>query len=490
MLGQQNGKIAVAALVALLAGSVSGAVPVARFVLPVAVTPVTVTQPPSTPPLEAPMLPPGIDLSRGSFRVGAVKVDALLDRSRVGPDGTIFADVRLTADQVQDDGARRPIDFALVLDVSGSMSDDNKIGLMKRACLGLEERLGPEDRVALVSFSTSARTLFPLQGLPLERICQPIQVVAFENAVKELIARGGTNISSGLELGAAELRGHARPGAARRIVLLTDGQPNAGDATPDGLRGICARLDREGISVTTVGLGLDYNAQLLSSMAESGGGSYHYVDAPERIAGIYDAELRSLRTLVARGVKVTLEAPEGTEIVNVVEWQPERSGRALTFSVGDMESGRTTKIVVQLHVSSVPETHLPPVNLRVTASAEDARSEALARGEVSLGARLTDSPEDARASMNADARLDVEEAHVGALLETVRDKVEKGDRAGAHACLLELRAARKDVTYKAADGKVASMNVDELDKALSADSYEERTRAVLFTKSAALATGK
>ena len=484
MLGQQNGKIAVAALVALLAGSVSGAVPVARFVLPVPVTPVTPPLP--IPPLEIPTLPPTSDLSRGSFRVGDVRVDALLDRSKVQlGDGTFFADVRLTAEEPNIDGVvpTRPIDFALVLDVSGSMSDDNKIGLMKQACLGLSKQLGRLDRVALVSFSTSARTLFPLQNLPQEALSLPIEVANYQRAVQELVARGGTNISSGLELGASELRGHARPGAARRIILLTDGQPNAGDATPEGLRGICARLDHEGISVTTVGLGLDYNAQLLSSMAESGGGSYHYVDAPERIAGIYDAELRSLRTLVARSVKVTLEALDGAEIVNVIEWMPERSGNTLAFNVGDMESGRSTKIVVQLRATKTPR-------LRITASAETPMTNAIARGEVALAATLATSADEVRASMNADARRDVEEANVGALLETVREKVEKGDRAGAHACLLELRAARKDVTYKAADGKVASMNVDELDKALSADSYEERTRAVLFTKSAALATGK
>ena len=379
---------------------------------------------------------------------------------------------------------RRPIDFALVLDVSGSMADDNKIGLMKQACLGLEQRLGNEDRVALVSFSTSARTLFPLQSLPMspwEKV--PAGIVRYRQAVADLIARGGTNISSGLELGAAELRTHARPDAARRIVLLTDGQPNAGDATPEGLRSICARLEREGISVTTVGLGLDYNAQLLSSMAEAGGGSYHYVDAPERITGIYDAELRSLRSLVARGVKVGLEALGGAEIVNVVEWLPERSGNTLGFSVGDMESGRATKIVVQLRATGTPR-------LRVTATAADARSGVIATGETALEARLTANAEEARASTNAQASRDVEEANVGSLLETVREKVEKGDTAGARASLAQLRAARKDVTYKAADGKVASMNVDELEKALSADSYEDRTRAVLFTKSAAIATGK
>jgi Ca-activated chloride channel family protein len=477
MLGHQNGKIAVAALVALLAGSASGAFPVARFVLPA--NPAPPVQRIWSPDSTVEVLP----LSTGSFRVGGVKVDALLDRSKVQADGTFFVDVRLTADQVQDDGVRRPIDFALVLDVSGSMADDNKIGLMKEACGRLEQRLGSEDRVALVSFSTSARTLFPLQSIPQNYTDCPLELANYHKAIQELVARGGTNISSGLELGAAELRGHARSGAARRIILLTDGQPNAGDATPEGLRGICSRLEREGISVSTVGLGLDYNAQLLSSMAESGGGSYHYVDAAERIAGIYDAELRSLRSLVARGVKVNVEALDGAEIVNVIEWQPERSGNTLGFNVGDMESGRATKIVLQLRATATP-------HLRVTATAADTKTGASATGEVALAATLTTNAEEARASMNADARRDLEEANVGALLETVREKVEKGDTAGARACLAQLRATRKEVAYKAADGKVASMNVDDLEKTLSADSYEERQRGVLFTKSAALATGK
>src|SRR5581483_1838788 len=82
-------------------------------------------------------------------------------------DGTVFLDVRLTADVAPGEAVakHRPVDLALVLDVSGSMADDNKIGLMRQACLGLADQLSSDDRVAVVSFSDDARVLFSLQSL-------------------------------------------------------------------------------------------------------------------------------------------------------------------------------------------------------------------------------------------------------------------------------------------------------------------------------------
>ncbi|MEZ0227002.1 MAG: VWA domain-containing protein, partial [Planctomycetota bacterium] len=338
MLAQQNGKVAVAALGSLLLSSGFGWLPVARFVAPR-----TPPRPIPPKPVTPDPLPPTMTNvpSHGTVKVGPLTFEAMLSQSKLaaGTDGTVFVDVKLTADalRVRAD-ERRPIDFALVLDVSGSMTEANRIGLLKEACLGLRQQLSDQDRVSVVSFSTAARTLHGLEKPSPE----------YDEAIRSLVARGGTNISEGLELGAEELRKAVRPGAARRVILLTDGDPTLGDKTPEGLRGICSRLAQQGISVSVVGLGLEYQSRLLSDMAEAGGGTYHFVDRPERIGGIYDAELRTLRTLVARGVTVTLEATNGAQLLDLIEWNGARDGNKITINAGDFESGRSTKIVARL----------------------------------------------------------------------------------------------------------------------------------------------
>jgi len=479
MLAQQNGKAALAALTALLAGSAFGAVPVARFVAPRTADPDPTPTPWHRPP--SPPTPVGLGpLSQGTFRAGPLTVETMLSQSKIqqGSNDTVWVDVRLAADFAPEQGPRRPIDFALVLDVSGSMADDNKIGLMKQACLGLEERLGPEDRVSLVSFSTSAQTLFPLQKVGPE----------YRRAIQQLIARGGTNISAGLELGAAELRRSVRPGAATRLLLLTDGQPNAGDSTPEGLCGLVKKLEQQGISCSTVGLGLDYNAKLLSDMAEAGGGSYSYVDAPQRIAGIYDAELRSLRTLVARGVKVQLE-PVAGEILEVIDWQADKAGRGVVINAGDFESARRTKIVARVRVATgVAGTRCGVV--RVQVRGEDARSASGFGGSVPLGAEVVPLGEDTLASVIPAAQKDVADARVGDLIEKARTRAERGDTAGARAAFEELKQQRRTVSYEARDGKKIEMSVDEMQQAYENGSSDDRARALLFSKSAASAAAR
>lgn len=485
MLAQQNGKVAVAALGTLLVGSGLGWVPVARFV---GAKPSPIVNPDRTgcwPPM--PPAPAPATASKGSFKAGPLTVEAMLSQSRIhaGSDGLIYVDVKLTADTTPDTGERRPIDFALVLDVSGSMADENKIGLMKQACAGLQQHLTAQDRVSVVSFSTSARTVLGLQKPSSE----------YQDAIRQLAASGGTNISAGLELGAEELRRAVRPGAARRIILLTDGHPtpNVGDWTPEGLRGVCKRFQQQGISVSAVGLGLDYNSKLLSDMAEAGGGSYHYVDSGQRIAGIYDAELRSLRTLVARGVSVSIEPVNGAQLVDVIEWTGERNGQALTVNAGDFESGRATKIVARLRARTwrdgcetkggAPSSH---DLIKVSVRGEDAlRSSTFGEGPLVLGAELTNDAQVAQRSVIVEAQKDVEDAEVGDLLEKARVRAERGDTAGARGYFEQLKAKRADVSYQAGDGKTEKMNVDQLQKAYETGSTEERQRANMFSRSAA-----
>ncbi|HZU95831.1 MAG TPA: VWA domain-containing protein [Planctomycetota bacterium] len=476
MLLQLNGKVTATALSTLLLGSGFGLFPVGRFVAPRAPEPE-----PGPKPIHVPFGPLGSN-STAHTKVGPLSVDALLSQSRVclAEDGTLYVDVKIKADESTAELERRPIDFALVLDVSGSMADDNKIGLMKQACLGLGEQLGSKDRIALVSFSTMAQTLLPLGK---------IDNAEFDRAVRALVAQGGTNISDGIALGAAELRKNAREGAARRILLLTDGQPNQGDATPEGLSRLCGKLYHDGVSVTTVGLGLDVNGRLLSDMAESGGGTYHFVDDPQRIRGIYDAELRSLRSLVASGVKVTIEGV-GAELQDVIEWTPERSGNKVTINVGDLDSGRSTKVVARLRVKTGRDKPIADL-VRVSVSCTDARvRQEISPQTVALGVTFTDDLAQARSSTIQAAQPDLESAQVGELIETARASAERGDRARMHAALAELQAKRKTLEYTARDGKVMKMDTVQLGAALESNSFEERARGSLFSRSAASAECK
>jgi Ca-activated chloride channel family protein len=494
-----HSKLAVATLGVVLAGTTLGWVPVGRFQGP---RPWRCVLPPPPTPIAGPNL-------HETIRVGPVTVDAALSHGKIVPasDGSFYVDVRVTADALAAN-ERRPIDLALVLDTSGSMQEQDRIGLLRKACDRLAADLGPDDRVALVTFSTDSRTLFPLGKFDRSTI------PAYTDAVKGLIACGGTNIASGLERGAAELEKHARPGAARRLLLLTDGQPTVGVQAPEALKSLARRLSAAGFSVGTVGLGLEFNASLLSAMAEVGGGLYHYVDSPDRLAGIYDAELRSLRALVAKDVTVMLVPEEGFEIVRVVEWQatrlPRRESsrridgdappaprhRADSFDVrvGDLEAGRAVKIVAELRwAGAAMDARVPSGAVHVVASATHAGTGQVANAVLrALSVGRTSSVGEFLASANPSVRVDLDDALVAESLEQARACTEKGDVAGARANLKKVAAVRNEVQYKAADGRIERMDVQTLERALCDEpaSGETNQRAQRWTRSAASSAGR
>lgn len=466
------GRASLAALGLLLTGTATGLLPVGKFFAP----PTPPAPRPVTP--HRPLVPVGPVASRGALRAGPLALEAVLGQSQLlrGGDGSLFLDLKLTAADVPASaGERRPVDLALVLDVSGSMADDNKITLLRQACLGLASKPGPDDRVAVVSFSDDARLLFPLQGLG--DAARP----AYEQAIRRLVPCGSTNLSGGLEAGAAELRRAGRTGAARRLLLLTDGIANRGITDPNGLGNLAARLGTEGFSVSTVGLGLDYNAGLLSSLGDKGGGHYFYVDAAEKIAAVYASELEGLRALAAKNVRLALQPAPGVRIVQVVSWPCDAGPDGKTqVTIGDVEAGRASKIVVQLEVptssgcmtaegTSVAYASIADV-VAVGLQGEEARTgETLRPAPLALAVGITEDRAAADASVALDVQKDLVNARVAAELSQARHAAEQGRLDEAKRSFDRIRRMNVDhVEYRAADGRVEQARLGEIEKGLCA----------------------
>lgn len=473
--GSTNGRATLAALGLLLAATATGLAPVGKFFAPPPAPKPPVSPPRPQPP--TPLAPVTSGPSRGKIQVGPVALEAVLGQSRVlrGGDGTLFLDLKVTAaESAKTDGERRPVDLALVLDVSGSMADDNKITLLRQACLGLASELGSSDRVAVVSFSDEASVLFPLQTLKYDgpALSLPLEApeARYMAAIRQLVPCGATNLSAGLEAGAAELRRAGRPGASRRLLLLTDGIANRGVSEPNGLRGLVSHLGSEGFSVSTVGLGLDYNAGLLSMLGDVGGGNYFYVDAAQKISAVYASELRGMRALVAKSVRVSLKPAAGVAIEQVVSWSGETTGDGRTLvTLGDLEAGRTTKIVVQLRVPTNQAVSAQDV-VAVTFAGEAAGSgELLAPSPVLLGVGVTDDSSLALASVATDVQKDLVNARVARELDRARVAAEQGRLQDARRAFDELRRMKvEQVEFKGADGRVESAGLATFESALCA----------------------
>jgi len=283
--------------------------------------------------------PPAPALPTGPDQDGPLTLDLALDAGAVLRDAPttryVVATVKAPAEE---SGNRVPVDLALVLDVSGSMSGAGKIEQARRAAHAVMESLGAEDRVALVSFEDRARRLSAL-GRP---------GVGLQSLVDGLSPGGGTNLSDGLLTGFDAL-GDASDGRVRKVLLMTDGQANQGVTSPEAL----AQLTRQpGLTVSTVGVGYDYNERLLASMADAGGGGYHYVDANSSLATVFEQELHQAAHLVTASTRLDLELAPGVTATRVLGWEAQLTGGRVAVDLGALPAGTTRTVVVEVEVTA------------------------------------------------------------------------------------------------------------------------------------------
>lgn len=185
-------------------------------------------------------------------------------------DGTYFLRIGVQGYDVPE--AERPsANLVFVIDVSGSMSQENRLGLVKESLALLVDRLRADDSVSIVVYGSNARTvLYPTAGSERQAIL---------NAINSLETEGSTNLEAGLLMGYDMANQAYIPGGINRVILSSDGVANVGDTGPNSLAAKIRGYADAGINLTTIGVGLgNYNDVMMEQLADQGDGAYAYVD--------------------------------------------------------------------------------------------------------------------------------------------------------------------------------------------------------------------
>ena len=217
--------------------------------------------------------------------------------------------VSLNAAELADNTKRAPVNVAIVLDRSGSMAGD-KIRNAKAATIEALKRLGPDDIFSVVTYNHAIETLVPAQ--------RATQVDAIMHQINRIKAEGDTALFGGVSQAAAEVRKHLGPERISRIVLLSDGRANVGPQSPEDLGRLGASLIKEGISVSSIGLGEDYNEDLMTQLAQRSDGNTYFVAESMDLARIFTSEFGDALNVIAKDIELVIAFPEGVHPMKVV----------------------------------------------------------------------------------------------------------------------------------------------------------------------------
>jgi Ca-activated chloride channel family protein len=228
---------------------------------------------------------------------------------------------------------RTPLNLALVLDCSGSMGDAGKMSYLKQSLTVFLGSLKHDDLVSIVGYNDWAW---------LVRETQPVGDGAWiQNAVQSLQAGGSTNLHDGLMLGFEQLERNFDIRRNNRLLLLTDGIANRGVTDPEQIASDALSYNRQGIYLSVIGLGMDLDDHLLSTLAQQGRGAYHFVDSVQEMDKVFRQEAAGLVERVANDVRVSIVPAAGVRLTSVTGYEgnpPEGGVQVVLYEMGAGDS--------------------------------------------------------------------------------------------------------------------------------------------------------
>jgi len=252
-----------------------------------------------------------------------------------------YLKVGLTGFEMSSKAGRTPVNVSLVIDKSGSMGGQ-KIAKALEAAKFAVRRLGPRDVVSVVAYDSTVRVLVPATRLDdKEAVCR---------AIDRLESGGTTALFAGVSKGAAELRKFLDRNRVNRVVLLSDGLANVGPSSPSALGELGASLIKEGISVSTMGLGTDYNEDLLVALARRSDGNHIFIERPEDLAKIFNFEFDDVLSVVAQEVAIEVTLAEGIRPIRVLNREAEINGRQVIVKLNQLYAEQEKYILVEVEV--------------------------------------------------------------------------------------------------------------------------------------------
>jgi Ca-activated chloride channel family protein len=253
----------------------------------------------------------------------------------------VYLKVSLVGQHTERTAHRPAVNLCLAIDRSGSMAGE-KLDRAREGAIAALHRLSREDTVSVIAYDDTVDVLVPASSAADRG--------AIDEGIRALTPGGGTALYAGVAKCAEELRRGLDADRVNRIILLSDGQANVGPSSPAALGAFGGELMAEGISVSTVGVGLDYNEDLMTELALRSDGRHAFVRRASDLVAFLDEELTSVTSVVARNADVRIRCLGGAHPVRVLGRAADIVGQTVTTTFGKVYGGREHFLLVELAV--------------------------------------------------------------------------------------------------------------------------------------------
>ena len=265
---------------------------------------------------------------------------------------TIYIRVGLTGFDIEGRPSRAPVNLAIVIDRSGSMSGE-KIERAKEAAAMAVNRLNPEDIVSVIAYESQVQVI-----LPATKVRDKDMIL---DRIRRIHPGGSTALYSGVEAGAEEMRKFLSAHRVNRMILLSDGLANVGPSGADDLGRLGERLIRDGISVTTVGLGLGYNEDLMTQLAYRSDGSHYFAERACDLVKVFDNELGRALSVVAQQIEIEIRLGGGIRPVRVFGREGRIDGQSIFVSINQIYSRHEKYVLIEAEAPTGTRGRVLPV---------------------------------------------------------------------------------------------------------------------------------
>lgn len=376
---------------------------------------------------------------------------------------------------------RTPVNVALVLDRSGSMQG-KKIEQAKQAAIMALNRLGSSDIASIVAYNHNVETLVPAGRVKnRDRIRRRIDA---------MYASGKTALYAGVKQGLREVDQHRAFDRVNRVILLSDGLANIGPSTPSEVAVLGSKAAGAGVTISTIGLGLGYNEDLMARLAGASDGNHAFVERADDLVDIFNREFGDVLSVVAQDVIIVIECRAGFSPIRALGRDAEISGQTVKLRLNQVYGGQDKYVLVEVEVPSeravVGTADIASVDISYNSMRSNDRRSVTGTVDV----RFSASEDEAKASIDKEVMTAVTTQIATTTSEEAVKRRDEGDVEGArkllrdNAAYLKKKARELDApalgelsekSLESADGLTGSAWTKNR-KAMRARQYKQKTQ--------------